>query len=130
MAFLARSHDILPAEMRTGIRNSLDIMSTVTIIALRRFRVPSCDTLPWLRVEISLRYSFMTPATLSHDFKLESCRIDAPDRMGRMAIIADGEWLICLADFLSMDARIELLLDAMVTTTACLGDVSWIDARE
>ena len=130
MALLARPDDILTAEVRTRIRNRQNIVSTVTIITLRRFRIAKLRDLAMVRVKVRLGNRFVATAALRHDLQFEARRINPANRVRRMAIAAHRQRLVGLSDFLRMDACFKLPFDSMVTSSARLGNVARIHAGE
>lgn len=71
----------------------------------------------------------VTSSALGHDIELESFDIGSANGVSRVAIVADGKFLIRLVDHRRVDALNKLLLDSMMAPAACCGDILGIDTR-
>ena len=130
MTLLTSTDNLFSAQMRAGVGNWEDVMSTVTIIALRCFSVAKLRYFPVVGIEVCLRDRLVTPSTLRHDLELESCFIRTPDGMRCMTIVADRQRFVGLPNQDRVDAQFELLLNPVMTPTARLRNILWINARE
>ena len=130
MALLTRRYDVLPTQMRMRIGNGQDIMGTVTVITLRRFRVSKLRHLSMIGVEIRFCNRLMTPTALLHDLQFESRLISPPDCVRRVAIVAYRQWLVRFSDEHGVDAPFELLLNSMMAASARLRNILRVHARQ
>ena len=130
MAFLTCSDDILSTQMTTRIGNGQDIMGTVTVIALCRFRVSELRHLAVIGIEIRFRNRFMTTTALLHDLQFEAGLVCPSDRVSRVTIIAHRQWFVRLSDKHGVDAPFKLLLNSMMAATACLWKIFPVHARQ
>lgn len=123
MALLTGPNDIFSTQMRTRVCNRQNVMSTVTVIALRGLRVSELRHFAVIGIEIRFRDRFMTTTALLHDLQFETGFIRPTDGVRRVTIVAYRQWLVRLRHKHRMDASFKLLLDSMMAAAACLGKV-------
>jgi hypothetical protein len=80
-------------------------------------------------IKVCFRDFFMTPPALCHDVELKTLFISATNRVRRMAIAAYWQLPVGVFSPPYMDTLFELLLDAVVTATACRRHPARVDAR-
>src|SRR3989304_7611517 len=114
--------------MRFRISDGKNVVCSVAVITLCRFRISELRNLSVVCVKVGGGDLLVTPAALCHDIQFEPFDVGPPNGMGRVTVVADGELLVRLMHHGRMDALHKLLLYSMMASTACGRDVLLIDA--
>jgi hypothetical protein len=127
MALAAGGDDVGPAQVGSAVGCRQDVVRAVAVIALRRAGRPQTGHLAVEGVEESPGFLLVAPAALVHHPEPETGSVDPADRVGRMTILAGGQFLVGVTVSGPVDAGLADLLDAVVAGSAGVGHVVRID---
>src|SRR5208282_974455 len=115
--------------MRAWISDRKNIVRSMAVVALCRFRVPELRDLPVIGIKIGLGNLLVAASTCRHHGQPETVLIGTVDGMSGVAIVANRKRLAIPAHTLGMDAVLELLLDAVVAPAARVRHIVGVDTR-
>lgn len=128
MALLTCVHNICVAQARAWIPYLEDVVSTVAVVTLCRFRISQLRYFAMIGVEVRLCNFLMTSPALLHDLQLETLIVRPPNRMRRVTIVTHWESFVRFPNPEDVDALPELFFNPMMAPTTGRWNVFRIDA--
>ena len=129
MALPAGLDDVLARQMRGRVVRRQDVVRAMAVVALGGGGEAELRHLAVERLEVALRDVLVTAAALVEDGELEALAVRARDLVRGVAVGAMRQRLVAFVDQRRVDARSELLVDAVVTLRAGRSDVVRVDGR-